>query len=135
MSNPTPKPVAPTSSGPSSSGLSVSSNVIGPNFPDQFPAAEVMKFVELVRSGDFRKNQMELIKLGLWIAGCTLETFFEQGQSASILRARSPEYYAGQVDALAPLPGKEGEVSAQMIDPALIIAIIKLIMSLLEKKS
>lgn len=128
MSNPTPKPVP----SPSSSSSDSSSLVVGPSFPDEFPAAEVMKFVELVRSGDFRKNQVELIKLGLWIAGCTLETFFNQPKAVAILRARSPEYYAGQVDALAP---KEGEVTANMIDPALIMAIIRLIMSLLEKKS
>jgi hypothetical protein len=125
----------------SSPSASLSVKEVGPNFPKGFPSQEILKFVEMVRSGDISKNRVELIKLGLWIAGCTMETFLEADNS--ILRARSPEYYAGQVDALAPKPTKGGQVVAlsiedvaqPKIDPSLIIAIIRLIMSLLEKRN
>jgi len=102
-------------------------------FPDQFPMPQVIELVTLIREGKAQDDLAYTAKLGLWIAGCTIETFFTQDDEVGITSYESPttiEEALQKVDELGP----KGEVSTRFIDPALILAIIELIQLIMKNR-
>lgn len=105
------------------------------NFPQEFPLETVRDLVVLIKNGQLIEQRTEAIKMTCWIIGCSAELVSPsvgltlEASSVSLL---SLEEQANEVlDILLPLL-EEDELSVSAINPALLLALLKLLLKLLK---
>jgi hypothetical protein len=105
------------------------------SFDNTFPIDKIKELVQLIRAGEALNDIPRTIKLALWIAGSTLETFYPMLSETVFGNAeyQTVESLCKAIDNEAP-DSFDGEVSTQAMNPLLLIAIARLLAKLLEGK-
>ena len=105
-------------------------------FDTTLPVDQVKELVALIREGNLKENVPQALKLGFWILGSTLETFYPAQQEDDVEALEQCDLDGccrNVLDRSAPFLSSE-VVSAQALSPELLLAIYELVMMLLEKK-
>lgn len=100
-------------------------------FDSTFPTDKIKELVALIKAGEATSDIPRTLKLALWIAGSSLETFYPMLKDMVFSQSDTVDQLCQNVVAEAP---EEGEVSANAISPLLMIAIARLAAKLLQGK-
>jgi len=94
-------------------------------FDSTIPIEEITELVTIIREGKLQDDIPHALKLALWIAGSTLETFFES-MSVTQLSSHTLDSVCQNILNVAPAQLENDEVGTESISPELIMAIVRL---------
>ena len=101
-------------------------------FENGIPTASIVELVNLIRNGELQDNIPRAIKLSLWIAGSTVETFFPT--LVDLVFADADLTVGAVCQRILDQTPSHGDVQAEAINVDLLIAIAQLAALLLQGK-
>ena len=106
-----------------------------PNFVAEVPFESLTEIFAILRAGQVRDKWSEVVQHGAWTVGCTAKLFGGSPITGGddVVHQSFVDSIDTQVNAVLAL-APTGEVTANAINPALLIQIAKLILLLLQAK-
>ena len=101
-------------------------------FENNIPSASIVELVNLIRNGQLQDNIPRAIRLSLWIAGSTVETFFPT--ITEMMFAQEVNNIQSVSQRIIEQAPAESDVQASAMNVDLLIAIAQLASLLLQGK-